>query len=131
VASSCYSLSLSFIIVKLANDCLTQNNVMFGINRRIGGWWKLLNFLNFSLIFSFFWKSTLGFWFWFYEQVYFGTLRFYFSNWIERLISTLFLHLWTSIYAFVSLFFIIYKSKATHLLMLFKTRDRNLENENP
>ncbi len=29
------------------------------------------------------------------------------------------------------MFFITYKSKATHLLMLFKTRDRNLENENP
>jgi len=130
VVSSCYSLSLSLLIVKLANDCITQNNVMFGINRRIGGWWKLLNFLNFFLISSVFWKSPLGFWFWFYEQVYFGTLRFYFSNWIERLISILSLHVWTNIYASVFFFFIKYKSKATHLLMLFKTKDRNLKNEN-
>jgi hypothetical protein len=128
VASSCYSLSLSFFIVKLANDYLIQNSFMFGINKRIGGWWiffelfELLSYFIFLEITSWFlllilWTSLLW------------TLRFYFSSWIERLISIL--HLWTNIYAFVFLFFIIYKSKATHLLMLFRTKDRNLENENP
>jgi hypothetical protein len=54
-----------------------------------------------------------------------------FSNWFGKLISILSLHLWISIYVFVSLFFTIYKYESTHFLMLFKTRTTNLQKENP
>jgi hypothetical protein len=104
---------------------LTSNNVMFGINRKIGGWWtfellELPFYLSFiEIIFLF---LTFGF----MKNFIFGLWGFIF-----KLISILSLHLWISIYVFVSLFFTIYKYESTHFLMLFKTRTTNLQKENP
>jgi hypothetical protein len=81
VVSSC-SLSLNFLTIILNNDCLTQNNVMFGINKTIGGWWRtffetlkktfeLLELLSYSLnfgdhlfvfVFGFMNKYAFGLW---------------------------------------------------------------------
>ncbi len=65
MANSWCSLSLSFLTDILASNCLTLKNVMFGINRKIGGWWKTFKLLAFFYFLNFgdhLFVFTFGLW---------------------------------------------------------------------